>query len=82
MAVSSVFVVLTLLLWAMPHPAMRDGSGRTDAKVQQIAQVMLGLGLGMIGSMIFLFLQPPWSWLLLGVATVGIIGYLVYMLQK
>jgi hypothetical protein len=74
--VASMFMIMALALYTIPNPTHRqEGSGRTDPQAKRIADTMMGIGLGLIGSIVFIFLPRDLSWLLIGVVAVTAVIY-------
>lgn len=76
-----VFVILMLALWTIPNPDHHGGPS-TDTLAQTASKVMLGLGLGLMASIIFIFVPAQWAWSILGLVSTGIVVYLVYTFRR
>lgn len=74
--VATLFIIMALALYAIPDPTRRqEGSGRVDPQAKRIADTMMGIGLGLIGSVLLVFLPRELSWLLIGVVAVTAVIY-------
>jgi len=74
--VATLFIIMALALYTIPDPTRRvEGSGRTDPQAKRIADVMMGIGLGLIGSVLLIFLPRQLSWLVIGIVAVAALIY-------
>ena len=78
--VATLFIIMALALYTIPDPQKRQtGSGRTDPQAKRIADTMMGIGLGLIASILFIFIPREWSWVLIGLVSIAIVVYVIRM---
>ncbi len=77
--VASVFILATLVLYAIPDWDSRpEGRRRFTAENKQLLRnALLGIGLGLTGSVLVIFLPRQWSWLVIGLVSITIIVYVI-----
>ena len=73
---ATLFIIMALALYTIPDPTRRmEGSGRTDPQAKRIADTMMGIGLGLLGSVLLVFLPRQLSWVLIGIVAVAAVVY-------
>jgi hypothetical protein len=61
--IGSLFFIAALSLWTLPSSVFHRNQGRLDRSQQRISNVLLGVGVGMLGGLASaIFLPPPWFW--------------------
>ncbi len=75
-AMLATLFIMALALYTIPDPTRRrEGSGRTDPQAKRIADTMMGIGLGLLGSVLLVFLPRQLSWVLIGIVAVAAVVY-------
>lgn len=76
-----LFLLFFLMLWIVPIYQHSDGRPplRTDPRAKGMANTVLGVGLGLLAALVFVFVPREWSWVLIGAAVVAIFVYLFRM---
>jgi hypothetical protein len=77
--VASIFILATLVLYAIPDwDARPEGRRRfTPENKQLLRNALLGIGLGLTGSVLLIFVPRPWSWMIIGAVAVAAVVYAV-----
>jgi hypothetical protein len=77
--VASIFILATLVLYAIPDWESRPGERRrfTPENKQLLRNALLGVGLGLTGSVLLIFLPRQWFWPVIGLVFVAIIVYVI-----
>lgn len=77
--VASVFILATLVLYAIPNwDARSEGRRRASPENKQLLRnALLGIGLGLTGSVLLIFLPREWSWPVIGLVFITIIVYIL-----
>ncbi len=74
--VATLFMIMALSLYTIPDPTrLGEGSGRTDPQAKRIADTMMGIGLGLMGSVLLIFLPRQFSWVVIGIVAVAALVY-------
>ena len=81
--VASIFILATLVLYAIPDWDARPEKRRpfTPENKQLLRNSLLGIGLGLTGSVLIIFVPRPWSWFIIGAVAVAAIVYTVRMVR-
>jgi hypothetical protein len=81
--VASVFILTILVLYAIPDWDARPGDRRptTPENKQLLRNALLGIGLGLTGSVLLLFVPRPWSWVIIGGVAVAAVVYGIRLLK-
>lgn len=77
--VASIFILATLVLYAIPDWDARPEKRRpfTPENKQLLRNALLGIGLGLTGSVLMIFVPRPWSWMIIGAVAVAAVVYAV-----
>lgn len=77
--VASIFILATLVLYAIPDGAARPEGRRrfTPENKQLLRNALLGIGLGLTGSVLLIFVPRPWSWMIIGAVAVAVVVYVI-----
>jgi 4-hydroxybenzoate polyprenyltransferase len=78
---ASIFILATLVLYAIPDWDARPEKRRrfTPENKQLLRNALLGIGLGLTGSVLLLFVPRPWSWIIIGAVAVAAVVYAIKM---
>ncbi len=81
--VASIFILAALVLYAIPDWDSRPGGRRrfTAENKQLLRNALLGIGLGLTGSVLIIFVPRPWSWIIIGAVAVVAVVYAIKMVK-
>jgi hypothetical protein len=80
---ASIFILATLVLYAIPDWDSRpEKRHRTSPENKQLLRnALLGIGLGLTGSVLIIFVPRPWSWIIIGAVAVAAVVYAIKMVK-
>jgi hypothetical protein len=78
---ASIFILATLVLYAIPDRDSQPEKRRpfTPENKQLLRNALLGIGLGLTGSVLLIFVPRPWSWIIIGAVAVAAVVYAIRM---
>lgn len=81
--VAAIFILATLVLYAIPDWDPRPEKRRrfTPENKQLLRNALLGIGLGLTGSVLLIFVPRPWSWFVIGAVAVAAVVYTIRMVR-